>query len=83
MIKQHSLKDFELSQSHLFFWDKLEKASYFLDLAIKLEDEPLEGRLIAHLCEAPVNDGGQYDMGESSIITKPTGPVLTLLVSQP
>ena len=29
-IKQYNLEDFEFSQGHLFYWDKIERANYFL-----------------------------------------------------
>ena len=61
-MKRYNLKDFQLSQSYLFFWDKLEKANYFLEQIIDTADEDLEGRLIQTLLEAPVQDGGQWDM---------------------
>ena len=30
-VKQHNLEDFEFSQAHLFYWDKIERANYFLN----------------------------------------------------
>ena len=30
VMKKHALKEFELSQAYLFFWDKLEKSNFFL-----------------------------------------------------
>ena len=32
--------DFELSQSHLFYWDKVERANFFLETIIETADEP-------------------------------------------
>ena len=29
-IKLYNLEDFEFSQGHLFYWDKIERANYFL-----------------------------------------------------
>ena len=62
IIKKFNLKDFELSQAYLFFWDKLEKANYFLEQIVDTTDEPLDGRLVQRLCQGPVGDGGQWDM---------------------
>lgn len=62
VIEQLKLGDFQLSQSYLYFYDKLEKANYYLESMIELADEPVESRLIAFLNQAPVNDGGQWDM---------------------
>lgn len=54
--------DFELSQNHMCFWDKFEKANYFLESVLQTLDEPTDGRLIAHLFQAPIQDGGQWHM---------------------
>lgn len=62
VIKKQNLEDFELSQSYPLFYDKLEKANYFLESILDTLDEPTDGRLIAHLLAAPLNDGGQWDM---------------------
>ena len=57
-----NLEDFELSQNYLFFWDKLERANYFLESILNTLDEPTDGRLIAWLMANPIPDGGQWDM---------------------
>jgi len=62
VIQERKLKNFELSQAYLFFYDKLEKSNYFLENILETMDEPLEGRLMAFLLQAPINDGGQWDM---------------------
>lgn len=62
VIKKQNLEDFELSQSYPLFYDKLEKANYFLESILDTLDEPTDGRLIAHLLATPLNDGGQWDM---------------------
>jgi bleomycin hydrolase len=47
----------------LFFWDKLNKANYYLELSIQHADLPLEDRLISHLSSGDlISDGGQWDM---------------------
>lgn len=61
-MRKHQLKEFELSQAYLFFWDKLEKANYFLEQIIDTAHEDLEGRLVQRLLSQPVGDGGQWDM---------------------
>ena len=62
VMKKLNLKTFELSQCYTLFYDKLEKANYFLESILETLEEPTEGRLIAHLLSAPLNDGGQWDM---------------------
>lgn len=60
--KQYNVEDFQFSQSYLFFWDKLEKANYYLENMIELVEEPLDSRIVQHLNQKPENDGGQWDM---------------------
>ena len=62
IIKKLNLENFELSQSYLFFYDKLEKANFVLESILDPLDEPTGGRLIAWLLSSPMNDGGQWDM---------------------
>ena len=62
VMKKLNLEDFELSQNYLLFYDKLEKSNYFLESILETLDEPTNGRVIAHLLGAPLNDGGQWDM---------------------
>ena len=50
-MNKMNLENFELSQSYLMFWDKLEKANYFLESIIDTFDEPLNGRLVMWLLE--------------------------------
>lgn len=63
VIRKYKLsRDFELSQAYLFFYDKLEKSNYFLENVLETLDEPANGRLVSFLLQAPVGDGGQWDM---------------------
>ncbi len=61
-MEKMKLEKFELSQAYLMFWDKLEKANFFLENVLATRDEPLNGRLVMHLLAAPIPDGGQWDM---------------------
>ena len=62
MINRFNLDDFELSQNYLFFYDKLERANFYLENMIALADEPLTSRLFCFLNAEPMGDGGQWDM---------------------
>ncbi|KAF0330474.1 peptidase C1-like family protein [Colletotrichum asianum] len=62
LMKRYNLEAFELSQSYLFFWDKLEKSNYFLEQIIDTAAEDLDGRLVQALLGDIVSDGGQWDM---------------------
>lgn len=59
---QLKMKDFEMSQAYLMFFDKLEKANYFLESILATQQEPVDGRLVSWLLESPMQDGGQWDM---------------------
>ena len=61
-IKKYELYDFEFSQAYLFFWDKIERTNYLLEVFISTRREPLEERLMGFLLSDPYNDGGQWDM---------------------
>jgi bleomycin hydrolase len=61
-MRAFNLKTFELSQAYPLFFDKLEKANWFLANIIDTASEPLDGRLVHHLLQDPVGDGGQWDM---------------------
>ena len=61
-MKRLKLDQFEFSQSYLQFYDKLEKANWFLETMIETADEPTDGRLISFLLQDPIQDGGQWDM---------------------
>ncbi|KAK5175901.1 bleomycin hydrolase [Saxophila tyrrhenica] len=60
--QKYGIKSFELSQSYLFFYDKLEKANYFLTSIANTADDAVDSRLITALMASPVGDGGQWDM---------------------
>jgi bleomycin hydrolase len=60
VIKKYNLTEFELSQNHLFFWDKLEKANMFLEAVIETRERPLDDRELEVLLKDPVPDGGWW-----------------------
>tara|TARA_Y100001947_G_scaffold84261_1_gene71509 strand:- start:1238 stop:2581 length:1344 start_codon:yes stop_codon:yes gene_type:complete len=60
--RKHNLKNFEFSQSYFMFWDKLEKANYFLESIIETASEKSNSRIVSHLLSYPLEDGGQWDM---------------------
>lgn len=66
-IKKFNLKTFELSQAYPLFFDKLEKSNWFLENVLDTLEEPLDGRLMAHLLADPIGDGGQWDMFKSLV----------------
>jgi bleomycin hydrolase len=56
------LKAFEFSQNYLLFWDKLEKANYFLEAIIETADRPADERTVHWLLGNLLSDGGQWNM---------------------
>ena len=60
--RKYKLKNFEFSQNYFIFFDKLEKANYFLENIIETVEQPIDSRLVMHLLSSPVQDGGQWDM---------------------
>jgi bleomycin hydrolase len=61
-MKAMNLKDFELSQNFTLFWDKLERANYFLQAIIETSDRDVDDRTVAFLLDRPLEDGGQWNM---------------------
>src|SRR5215467_5866320 len=58
-MKKMGLKEFELSQNYAMFWDKIERANYFVEAIIETADRDVDDRTVAHLLEAVADDGGQ------------------------
>ncbi len=61
-MKAMNLKEFEFSQNYTFFWDKLERANYFLEQIVQTADRELDDRVVAYLLDRPIDDGGQWNM---------------------
>ena len=61
-MRKMGLKEFEFSQNYAMFWDKIERANYFLEAVIKTADRDIDDRTVAHLLEAVADDGGQWNM---------------------
>eukprot|EP01129_Flabellula_baltica_P015567 TRINITY_DN7981_c0_g1_i1.p1 TRINITY_DN7981_c0_g1~~TRINITY_DN7981_c0_g1_i1.p1 ORF type:complete len:459 (-),score=103.39 TRINITY_DN7981_c0_g1_i1:11-1357(-) len=61
-MKERGIKEFEFSQSYLFFWDKLEKSNYFLNSIIQTRNEDVHSRVVMWLLSDLISDGGQWDM---------------------
>ena len=61
-MKKMGLKDFEFSQNYVMFWDKIERANYFLEAVIETADRDIDDRTVAYLLDAVADDGGQWNM---------------------
>jgi bleomycin hydrolase len=62
VMRTTGLKDFEFSQNYAMFWDKIERANYFLEAIIETADRDLDDRTVAFLLESVASDGGQWNM---------------------
>ena len=62
LIKKLNISTIELSQNYIAFYDKLEKCNYFLNNIIDTIDRPTTDRHVTFFLDAPINDGGQWDM---------------------
>src|SRR5579862_1774360 len=62
VMRKCGLKEFEFSQNYAMFWDKLERANYFLEAIIETADRDLDDRTVAYLLETVAGDGGQWNM---------------------
>jgi bleomycin hydrolase len=61
-MREMGLKDFEFSQNYAMFWDKIERANYFLEAIIETADRDIDDRSVAFLLESVAEDGGQWNM---------------------
>jgi bleomycin hydrolase len=68
-MQKMGLKDFEFSQNYAMFWDKIERANYFLEAVIETADRDLGDRTVGFLLDTPAEDGGQWNMFVA-IVTK-------------
>ena len=61
-MKKMGLKNFEFSQNHAMFWDKVERANYFLEAIIETAGRDVDDRTVAYLLDSVADDGGQWNM---------------------
>lgn len=67
IAKKYNMKDFELSQNYIAFYDKLEKANWFMECTLQELDSPLNSETMRFLLQCPVGDGGQWNMIQSLV----------------
>lgn len=68
VMKKLDLDDFEFSQNHTMFFDKLEKANFFLESVLRTVEEDIYSRIVMYLMSNPLQDGGQWDMFVSLVM---------------
>jgi bleomycin hydrolase len=62
VMRKTGLKEFEFSQNHVMFWDKIERANYFLEAITETAGRDADDRTVAFLLESVAGDGGQWNM---------------------
>ena len=62
ILSRNLPKDFEFSQSYLFFWDKYERINYFFESCQNTKNKELDSQLVQNILQSPVCDGGQWQM---------------------
>jgi bleomycin hydrolase len=62
ITKKLNVDDFEFSQNYPMFYDKLEKANFFLECVLRTVDEDIYSRIVMWILNDPLLDGGQWDM---------------------
>lgn len=67
IMQDLNTEKFELSQTYQMFFDKIEKANYFLENILETLDEKTDSRAVMWLLNSPLNDGGQWDMFTSIV----------------
>lgn len=62
LAKKLNVKEIELSQAYLQFFDKLEKANFALETAIEHAEEPYDSEANQYLFDKVLGDGGHFAM---------------------
>ncbi len=57
-----NVKSFEFSGPYLMFWDKFEKANYFLEKMVQFRDRSYHDRELRSYLDNPIPDGGDWYM---------------------
>ena len=66
-MNKMNLKNFELCQAHIHFFDKFERANHLLEAIIKTAERPVDDRTIHFLLSDPIGYGGQWNMAMNLI----------------
>ncbi len=62
LLKKLNVKNIELSQAYLQFYDRLEKSNFYLERAIELAEEDVDSRLNVFMLDNGNQDGGHFVM---------------------
>jgi len=62
IIKKYQVKNLELSENYLFFWDQFEKSNRFLEAVIETRNKKIDDRLVEWIFKHALDDGGVWSM---------------------
>ena len=60
VVEKTQNNDFEFSQAYLYFWDKMEKANFFLEKAIARANLDIRDPKLRKIFGNPIEDGGYW-----------------------
>ena len=69
MIRDYNLPNFEFSENFIYFYDRLEKANFFLNYIAEHYNTNIHDIKLIHILEAKTSDGNQWIMFRN-LITK-------------
>jgi len=61
LLKKFNISDFEFSENYLTFWDKMEKANFFLEAIMATSSRDIKDKTVTQLLKEPFEDGGQWN----------------------
>lgn len=67
IAQKNGIKEFELSQNYIAFWDLFEKINFFIESMDDFLECKSDDRTLHHLLDIGIQDGGQWDMFVSLI----------------
>lgn len=67
LMRRLNVKNIELSEAYLQFYDRLEKSNFTLEKAIELSDEPYTSRLNQFIYDNGNGDGGYFEFFASLV----------------
>ena len=65
--KKYNIQSFELSQNYVAFYDKLEKANYYMDTVINMGNKAWDSREIMWLGRDGYSEGGTWTMFQNLV----------------
>lgn len=68
MIRKYNLENFEFSENYLFFYDRLEKANFFLNFIVNNYNRNIDNDIrLIHVLNTKTNDGNHWSMFKNLI----------------